>query len=150
MPPRNPTIAEAQPHVPFPIQAPIYIPDGYEMDPHVSLLDGPHYGHEVKGVRFVLRKYTPSGYRNISINQFLAEGTFPTVQTNIGDIIAWEIIDFGDFEAEVRQADTPEGPKVAVEWETEYKGKRIFYAVRSDLDFEETLEMVRSFQAIHR
>lgn len=35
-------------------------------------------------------------------------------------------MDLGDFEAEVRQADTPGGPKVAVELSTEYKGKRGF------------------------
>jgi len=118
------------------------------MDPHVSFLDSWQYGYEIKGVDFALRKYTPRGYKNIHITQFLAEGTFPTVKTYLGGITAWEIMDLGDFEAEVRQTDVQEGPKVAVEWEIEYKGKRIFYAVRSDLELEETLEMVRSFSTI--
>jgi len=120
------------------------------MDRHVSFLDSQHYGDEIKGVGFVLRKYTPSGYKEIYIDQFLAEGTFPTVQTYLGNVISWETMDFGDFEAEVRHADYGEGPKVAVEWETEYKGKRIFYTVIADLNLEETIEMVRSFRAINK
>ncbi len=150
-PPRDPTLAEAQPFVPFPIQAPTYIPDGYEMDPHVNFLDSWHYGDEVKGVYFSLRKYTPSGYKNIHIKQFLAEGTFPSTKVYVGEYVTGEMVDLGGFEAEVRQTDLgDQGPLVAVEWEAKHEGKRIFYAVRSDLEIEKTLEMIRSFQAIDR
>ncbi len=148
-PPRDPTIAEAQSYVPFPIQAPSYIPDGYEMDPHVSFLDSRHYGNEVKGVRFALRKYTPRGYKNIHITQFLAEGTFPSTKVYVGEYVTGEMVDLGGFEAEVRQADLgDQGPLVAVEWETTHDGKRIFWAVRSHLELEETLKVVRSFRTI--
>ena len=149
-PPRNPTIIEAQAYVPFPIQAPDYIPEGYEMDPSVSFNDGVPYGHKIKGIFFKLQKYTPDGYHTITVNQFLAEGTFPPVRAYLPSVSTWETIDLGEFQAEVRQTTSGNNnvPQVAVEWEIPHQGKRIFYAVVSDVSLEETLELVRSFQSV--
>lgn len=149
-PPRDPTIIEAQPFVPFPIQAPDYIPEGYKMDPTVKFNDGFQYGHEIKGIFFKLQKYTPDGYHTITINQFLAEGTFPPVRAYLPSVSTWETIDLGEFQAEVRQTNSGNNnvPQVAVEWEITHQSKRIFYAVVSDVSLEETLKLVESFQPI--
>ena len=117
------------------------------MKEEALVLEGMLYGYESKGVRLDLQKYRPRGYQYIYIRQFLAEGTFPSVQTHLEGISSFEVVDMGSFVAEVKEL-ALDGGRVAVDWETRHEGNRIFFSVYSAVSKEETLAVVRSLSPI--
>ena len=148
VPARNTTINEAQGFVLFPIIVPIHLPEGYEMDEAVDFLDGPHFGHEIKGVHFALRKYTPDGYENIYIRQFLAEGMFAPTRLYLEGVVSWEVVDIGNHVVVVKEAEVEGESRVIVEWETEHEGKRVFWSVDSAVSKKETFLIIGSFRSV--
>ena len=148
VPPRNPTIYEAQQFIPFPIRVPTHFPEGYVMDEAVDFLDGPDFGHETKGVGLALRKYAPDGYENIYIRQFLAEGMFAPTRLYLEGIVSWEVVDIGNHVVVVKEAELGGGSRVIVEWETEHEGKRVFWSVDSAVTKEETFLIIGSFRSV--
>ena len=146
-PPLYLPLSEAASPIPFPIQAPTYIPEGYEMEEKGLVLQGKNYGYESKGVLVTLKKYTPSGYENIYIRQFLAEGTFPPARFYNEGILSFESVNLGGFNAEAREIFSNETLTV-VEWETEHEGQRVFWSVTSEVNKDEALKVVRSLTPV--
>lgn len=148
-PPRHLPFNEAQEIVPFPIQVPTFIPEGYELDEEAYILEGRPFGWEVKGVSYSLSQGKPQQEGNIHVRQFMAEGTFPLGRVLQDDIVTYEVIDIRGFDAEVREAEMGDGWRVAVEWEAEHEGKRLFLSVNSGVSRDDTLELVKSMEPLN-
>ena len=146
-PPRHLAFQEAQEIVPFPIQVPSYIPEGFELDDEMNILAGWQYGHEVKGVSYQLLQFEPWRKRQIYIDQFVAEGTFPPMRV-LPDIVTYQVIDLDGVALEVKEADMGDGITVGVAWEGEHEGKRLFFSVISGVSKDETLEMIGSMRPL--
>ena len=142
--PRYLPFNEAQAIVPFPIQVPGYIPEGYALDEEAYILEGRNYGYEVKGARIDLDAEASGDVNAVRVRQFVAEGTSAPTRAYLEGIISFETIALGDSVAEVKEIETGGIPKTVIEWEAEHEGKRIFMSVDSDAGREETLRMVRS------
>ena len=151
--PGNLPPGKAQQHVPFPISVPTYLPEEYWMSVDAILLEDWPYGDGVKGVELVFRNSVGQGrdLEAISVRQFLSEGTSSHARAYPGDTQAPEVVNLGDFEVVVREGlqNGLLGSRawVGVEWEEQHEGKPIVYIVDSGASREETLRMVRSFEA---
>ena len=143
----------AQQSVPFQIWVPTYFPEEYWMNVDAKLLEGWPYGEGVKGVELIFRNAIGQGrdLEAISVRQFLTEGTSSRAGAFLGEAPAPEVVNLGDFEVVV-----PEGLQkellgsrawVRVEWEGQHEGEPVVYIVDSGASREETLRMVRSFEA---
>ena len=146
-PPRHLPFQEAQEIVPFPILVPTHIPKGFELDDKMYILAGWQYGHEVKGVSYDLLQFEPWRKRDIYINQFVAEGTFPPMRV-LPDIITYEVRDLDGIFLEVKEVDMGDGVTIGASWEGDHEGKRLFFSVISGASRGETLEMIRSMEPL--
>ncbi len=142
-----------QQSVPFPIWVPTSFPEGYWMNVDAKLLKGWPYGDGVKGVELIFRNTIGQGrdLEAISVRQFLSEGTSTHARALPGDAPAPEVVNLGDFEVVVREGFQKGllGSRtwVRVEWEGQHEGEPVVYIVDSGAGREETLRMVRSFEA---
>ena len=142
-----------QQSVPFPIWVPTHFPEEYWMNVDATFLEGWPYGEGVRGVELIFRNAIGQGrdLEAISVRQFLTEGTSSRAGAFLGDAPAPEVVNLGDFEVVVREGLQKEllGSRawVRVEWEGQHEGEPVVYIVDSGASREETLRMVRSFEA---
>ena len=134
------TVRGAQELVTFPIQVAEYLPEGYELDPWVTMLKGPRPGDAPRGVSV---RYIPEGgepfpfAHELTVEQFLAdERTHHSGQTPS----APEMV--GPFEAPVYEI--PEAGVIRLFWRDPELG--VNYDILSSFNKGETLQMVRSFK----
>ena len=138
--PRILTLEGAQEVVPFHIQKAEYIPEGYERDQWVMMLEGFAYGNEVKGV---MTRYVPIGLKpfpfphEMMVEQYLGEET-----TDHGGLTPSSPENVGSFEAQVYEI--PEAGIIRLSWRDPEPG--INFDVVSTFDKEETLRIVRSLK----
>lgn len=133
------TVSGAQELVPFPIRIAENVPEGFESDPWVTMLEGPMPGDAPRGASV---RYVPKGGesfpRELTVDQFLGseEGLYPDDLTPS----APEMV--GAFEAQVYEI--PEAGVMLLFWRDPELG--VNYDVFSSFGKEETLRLVRSLE----
>ena len=134
------TVSGAQELLTFPIRIAGYVPEGYELDPWVTMLEGPMPGDPPRGVSV---SYIPEGGEpfpfphELTVEQFLADE-----RTHPSDLTPSRPELVGPFEAQVYEI--PEAGVVRLFWRDPEPG--VNYDVLSSFNKEETLRIVRSFK----
>ena len=133
------TVSGAQELLSFPIRFAEDVPEGYELDPWVTMRKGPMPGDAPRGasVRYILEVGEPF-QRELIIEQFLGseEGLYPV------DLTASALEMVGPFEAQVYEI--PEAGILRLFWRDPELG--VNYDAFSTLGKEDTLRIVRSFK----
>ncbi|MDE2938267.1 MAG: hypothetical protein OXR67_05030 [Chloroflexota bacterium] len=134
------TVSGAQELLTFPIRTAEYVPEGYELDTWVTMLEGPMPGDAPRGVTV---RYIPEGGEpfpfphELTIEQFLGGE-----RTHHGGLTPSAPEMVGAFEAQVYKI--PEAGVVRLFWRDPELG--VIYDVNSTFDKQETLRIVRSFK----